>query len=77
MPDRIFMPLMGLIAAALIAFSLVWPQGYGDRTWGPFGHTPIQQTPEMKAAIQREKDSAARRDEAAKKAVESAGQTFQ
>jgi len=74
MPDRIFMPLMGLVAAALIAFSLVWPQGEGDRSWGPFGHTPVQQTPEMKAKIQREKDAAARRDAAAKKAVEAVGQ---
>ncbi|WP_297506980.1 hypothetical protein [uncultured Caulobacter sp.] len=68
------MPLMGLIAAALIALSLVWPQGQGDRSWGPFGHMPVQQTPEMKAKIQREKDAAARRDEAAKKAVEAVSQ---
>jgi len=77
MPDRIFMPLMGLIALALIAFSLVWPQGQGDRSWGPFGHTPVQQTPEMKAKIQREKDAAARRAEAAKKALEAVGQLQQ
>jgi hypothetical protein len=74
MPDRIFMPLMGLIALVLIAFSLVWPQGQGDRSWGPFGHTPIQQTPEMKAKIQREKDGAARRDAAARRAVEAVNQ---
>jgi hypothetical protein len=72
MPDRIFMPLLGLIAVALIAFSLVWPQGQGDRSWGPFGHTPVQQTPEMKAALQREKDAAARRDAAARKAIDDA-----
>lgn len=74
MPDRVFMPLMGLVAAALIALSLVWPQGQGDRSWGPFGHTPVQQTPEMKARIQKEKDAAIRRDQAAKKAVEAVGQ---
>ena len=74
MPDRIFMPLMGLVAAALITLSLVWPQGQGDRSWGPFGHTPVQQTPEMKARIQKEKDAAIRRDQAAKKAVEAVGQ---
>lgn len=77
MPDRIFMPLMGLIALALIAFSLVWPQGQGDRSWGPFGHTPVQQTAEMKAKIQREKDAAARRDAAARKAIEAAGKAAQ
>ncbi len=74
MPDRICLPLMGLIALVLIAFSLVWPQGQGARSWGPFGHTPVQQTPEMKAKIQREKDAAARRNEAARKAVEAASQ---
>lgn len=74
MPDRIFMPLMGLVAAALIALSLAWPQGQGDRSWGPFGHLPEQQTPEMKAKIQKEKDAAIRRDQAAKKAVEAGGQ---
>jgi hypothetical protein len=74
MPDRIFMPLMGLVAAALIALSLVWPQGEGDRSWGPFGHTPVQQTPDMRAKLQREKDAAVRRDQAAKKAVEAASQ---
>jgi hypothetical protein len=74
MPDRIFMPLMGLVAAALIALSLVWPQGEGDRSWGPFGHTPVQQTPDMQAKLQREKDAAIRRDQAAKKAVEAASQ---
>lgn len=74
MPDRIFMPLMGLTALVLIAFSLVWPQGQGERSWGPFGHTPVQQTPEMKAKLQREKDAAARRDAAARKAIEAASQ---
>ena len=48
MPDRIFMPLCALVALAMIAFSMVWPQGYGDRSPGPFGSTPIQQTPEMR-----------------------------
>ena len=62
------------IALTLIAFSLVWPQGQGDRSWGPFGRTPVQQTPEMKARIKREKDAAIRREEAAKKAVEAASQ---
>jgi len=62
MPDRIFMPLCALVALALVALSLVWPQGYGDRSPDPFGSTPIQQTPEMKALIEKEK-AAARRSE--------------
>lgn len=62
MPDRVFMPICALIALAMIAFSLVWPQGYGARSPEPFGSTPIQQTPEMKALIEKEK-AAARRSE--------------
>ena len=58
MPDRILMPFLALIGLAMIAFSLVWPQGYGDRSPGPWGTVPIQQTPEMRARIQREKDAA-------------------
>jgi hypothetical protein len=40
---------------------MVWPQGYGARSPAPFGHTPIQQTPEMQAALQREHDLAMQR----------------
>ncbi|MFT4254252.1 MAG: hypothetical protein QM608_17430 [Caulobacter sp.] len=63
MPDRIFMPLCALIALAMVAFSMVWPQGYGARSPGPFGATPLQQTPEMKALIEKEKTSARRSEE--------------
>jgi hypothetical protein len=63
MPDRILMPFLALIGLAMIAFSLVWPQGYGDRSPGPWGQVPIQQTPEMRAKIQREKDAATLRDQ--------------
>lgn len=65
MPDRILMPFLALVGLALVAFSLVWPQGYGARSPGPFGSVPIQQTPEMQAKIQREKDAAARRHQQA------------
>jgi hypothetical protein len=63
MPDRVFMPLCALIALAMVAFSFVWPQGYGARSPGPFGSTPIQQTPEMKALIEKEKTATRRGDE--------------
>lgn len=66
MPDRIFLPFLALIGLALVALSLVWPQGYGDRSPDPFGSVPIQQTPEMKAKIQREKDAAAQHDQQAR-----------
>jgi hypothetical protein len=61
MLDRFTFPLIVLAAAAVIALAMVWPQGYGARSFGPFGHTPIQQTPEMQAAMKREHDEAMRR----------------
>ena len=69
MPDRIFMPLMALIGVAMIALSLVWPQGYGARSPGPFGSVPLQQTPAMQAKIQREKDAAARHEADARRSA--------
>jgi hypothetical protein len=53
MSDRVLFPLMGLGAALMIALALVWPQGLGDRSPGPFGHTPVQQTAAAKAARAR------------------------
>jgi hypothetical protein len=56
----------------MIAFSLVWPQGYGARSPDPFGSVPVQQTPEMRAKIQREKDAAALREQQARQQVSDA-----
>jgi len=75
MSDRIFMPLMALVAIAMIALAMAWPQGYGARSPAPFGSTPIQQTPEMRAKIEREKDSARRRAEEAIRAVKATDAT--
>jgi hypothetical protein len=61
MLDRLYMPLLALAAAAAIGFSLIWPQGLGDRSPAPFGHTPVQQTPEMRAAMQRETEASEQR----------------
>ena len=36
MRDRFFYPLMALIAAAMIALALVWPQGLGEPSPEPF-----------------------------------------
>jgi hypothetical protein len=69
MLDRLFLPLLGLFAAAAIALALVWPQGLGARSPGPFGHTPVQQTPEMQAAMKRETEASQRRIEQAREAV--------
>ena len=61
MLDRLALPLIALTAIAVVALAMVWPQGYGARSPAPFGHTPIQQTPAMKAALQREHDLAMQR----------------
>jgi hypothetical protein len=53
MSDRLLFSLMGLCSAMMIAFALVWPQGLGARSPGPFGHTPVQQTAAAKAARAR------------------------
>ena len=50
MSDRVLFSLMGLAAVAMVGFALVWPQGVGARSPGPFGHTPVQQTAAAKAA---------------------------
>ncbi|HEX3700763.1 MAG TPA: hypothetical protein VHV27_08830 [Phenylobacterium sp.] len=69
MLDRLYMPLLGLAAVAAIALSLVWPQGLGARSPAPFGHPPVQQTPAMKAAMDRETQASQRRIQAARDAV--------
>ncbi len=35
-PDRVFYPLAILVAAAIVALALVWPQGQGAPSPGPF-----------------------------------------
>lgn len=69
MLDRLYLPLLGLLTAAAIALALVWPQGLGARSPAPFGHTPVQQAPQMKAAMQRETEASQKRIEAARDAV--------
>jgi hypothetical protein len=54
MSDRLFLALMAATAVAMIGLSAVWPQGLGARSPWPFGHTPVQQTPAMRAMIERE-----------------------
>ena len=60
MLDRLYLPLLGLATIAVIALALVWPQGLGDRSPDPFGHTPLQRTPAMQAAMKRETEAAQR-----------------
>ena len=69
MLDRLYLPFLALAAAAAIALALVWPQGLGDRSPAPFGHTPVQRTPAMKAAMKRETEASQRRIKQAQDAV--------
>ena len=69
MLDRLYMPLLALAAVAAIALALVWPQGLGARSPGPFGRTPVQQTPEMKAKMKRQHDAAQEQLKQARDAV--------
>jgi hypothetical protein len=69
MSDRLFLSLMAALGVAMIALATVWPQGLGARSPGPFGHTPVQQTPAMRALLQREAARAAARHQAQAQAV--------
>ena len=69
MLDRFFLPLLGLGVITAVGLSLVWPQGLGDRSPPPFGHPPVQRTPEMQAAMRRETEAAQRRVDQARQAV--------
>ena len=48
MRDRYILPLLALVAIAMVALAFVWPQGQGRRSPDPFGH-PMA-TPRDKAA---------------------------
>jgi hypothetical protein len=69
MLNRLFFPAMTTLALAMVALAMVWPQGLGDRSPGPFGHTPVQRTEEMQAAMKREHEAAQRRLTQAREAV--------
>ncbi|MDD3837822.1 MAG: hypothetical protein WDA06_02925 [Phenylobacterium sp.] len=67
--DRLFFPALGLVAAGLIALAMVWPQGLGARSPGPFGETPYQQRPEIQAALRRQHEAAMAEAERARQAI--------
>jgi len=69
MLDRLYLPALALIAIGAVALAMVYPQGQGDRSPGPFGSTPIQRTPAMQAAMMRETLAAQRRNNQARAAV--------
>lgn len=67
--DRFYMPALALAALAAVALAMVWPQGFGDRSPGPFGHFPVQRTAQAQAAMHRATEAAQRRDNRAREAV--------
>lgn len=69
MLDRFYMPLLALAALMAIGLAMVWPQGLGDRSPGPFGQEPVQRTPAARAAMQREIEAAKRNDAQARAAL--------
>jgi len=69
MLDRLFMPALIVAALLVTALAMVWPQGLGDRSPGPFGHEPVQRTPEVQAAMKRETEASEKRLREAREAV--------
>lgn len=69
MLDRFYMPVLGLAALSAVALALVWPQGLGDRSPAPFGHEPVERTPEAQAAMKRATEASERRIGQARDAV--------
>jgi hypothetical protein len=69
MSNRLFFPLIAVLALALVALAAIWPQGLGARSPGPFGHTPIQQTAKMQAAMKRQTEGSESRIREAREAV--------
>ncbi|MBW8816246.1 MAG: hypothetical protein JF588_22745 [Caulobacterales bacterium] len=67
--DRLYLPVLALAALAAIGLAMVWPQGLGDRSPAPFGHPPVQRSPEMQAAMRRETEAAQRHIDQTREAV--------
>jgi hypothetical protein len=55
MSDRVLFSLMGFAAVLMVALALIWPQGLGARSPGPFGHAPVEESAAAKAAKQGSK----------------------
>ena len=69
MLDRFYLPALAALALLITALAMVWPQGLGDRSPGPFGHDPVQRSPEVQAAMKREADASEKRLREAREAV--------
>lgn len=51
MTDRIYFGLLAAAAIAMIALALVWPQGLGARSPGPFGRAEAQAAPKTPSQV--------------------------
>ena len=45
MSDRVFFSILAALTLALVALALVWPQGLGARSPGPFAEPLAQPAP--------------------------------
>jgi hypothetical protein len=61
--DKIFYPLATVIAIAMIAFAMSWPQGLGTRSPPPFGHA--EELPDYYRMV-KERDARLKREAAEK-----------
>jgi hypothetical protein len=57
MLDRLFLPALVALTVVIVALAMVWPQGLGDRSPGPFGSPPVQRTPAMQKAMRAEAEA--------------------
>ena len=61
MSDRVFFTAAGVVAILMIALALVWPQGMGARSPGPFARPVEIPGYAVKAAEKARAEAAARR----------------
>ena len=52
-PDRFFYPLIVLVIAGLVALAVVFPQGNGEHSWGPFGYPDAAEQKAADALVRR------------------------
>ncbi len=84
MNDRAFYIASAVAAVLIIAFSLVWPQGEGKRSPGPFGHAVTQpdyyrmvrERTERQAREAQDKAAQQKRDAALHAAADSASSSM-
>lgn len=69
MLDRLYLPFLAVLALALAGLAMVWPQGLGERSPGPFGHEPVQRSAAAQAAMKRATEASQKHLEEARRAM--------